>query len=260
MSHSPLTGRSKADSRLLTVREVIKYLKEQAEYLGEIGFTTHFPDPNVIFGQPVDLNAPGEFVDYKDNSELEAAVNNIHNKLIWLQTHKKQLEDCINQPVIAEAEKEVDAQLLAGGKPKRFLSTSTLGAKVVALIEQQNPKETPNSVKVLLYIPAVGSPRTDLVPCYLPLPYKNIRLYEILELLDSAAKVKLARTQGGGLDPGVWKYQLMNKKTHKVVNKASTNLETGADYVEMLKAVADKDALVAVLNQVCVPRMDFLSI
>ena len=126
--------------------------------MGEIGFTTNFPNTSDIFRpRNIDLNAPLEPAE--DESAVVKAAQTLHNKISKMKQRKATVDT--NPTLLINAYDWVDDKLLAAGRRRREKEYRRLRARVVELFELEYPPPRPNYVDVLVKPrPAMGG---DLV-------------------------------------------------------------------------------------------------
>ena len=123
--------------------------------MGEIGFTTNFPNTSDIFRpRNIDLNAPLEPAE--DESAVVKAAQTLHNKISKLKQRKATVDT--NPTLLKNAYDWVDDKLLAAERRRREKDYHRLRARVVELFELEHPPPRPNYVEVLVKPrPAMGS-------------------------------------------------------------------------------------------------------
>ena len=253
---SLLPYRPAKDLRILTPKEVIGYLKEQAYELGEYGSTNNFPDPRNTF-RPVLSNSNSFEVPGLIDSADEGVLLPTDQELIASieqQDRMRALGHPKNRSAIAAAEAEIDADLAEMGKSHRFISSmkGKPRQKLVALLNLRDPPPPKNYVEVLVYVPGLGIPR-DTFSAVLPMKGD----LDDLSLLEDRLTTVLAGSLCGAqakLIPGtdeIWKYQLLPQYAKKIISDASKKLETDGDYRKMVEETTrGKDAPRAVLTKV----------
>ena len=137
---------------------VVDWAREEAYQMGEIGFTTNFPNTSDIFRpRNIDLNASLEPAE--DESAIVKAAQTLHNKISKMKQRKATVDT--NPTLLINAYDWVDDKLLAAGRRRREKDYSRLRAMVVELFELEYPPPRPNYVDVLVKLrPAMSS---DLV-------------------------------------------------------------------------------------------------
>ena len=112
--------------------------------MGEIGFTTNFPNTSDIFRpRNIDLNAPLEPAE-----DESAVVQTLHNKISKMKQRKATVDT--NPTLLINAYDWVDDKLLAAGRRRREKDYRRLRARVVELFELEYPPPQPNYVDVLV--------------------------------------------------------------------------------------------------------------
>ena len=115
--------------------------------MGEIGFTTNFPDTAANFSAwRCDMNAPLEAAD--DEQVVEDAAEAMHNDIMRIKARCELMEKM--PTLVAEAHSIVDAKLLAAGRLKREGDVRGLRQKLVELFELEHPPAAANFVSVLV--------------------------------------------------------------------------------------------------------------
>ena len=115
--------------------------------MGEIGFTTNFPDTAVNFSAwRCDLNAPLEPAN--DEQAIEDAAEAMHDDIMRIKGRSELMQKIPD--LVAEAHSIVDAKLLAAGRLERGGDELELRQKVVELFELEHPPVAANFVSVLV--------------------------------------------------------------------------------------------------------------
>ena len=235
--------------RPLTMRDVILWQQEQAQYLGELGFTTNFPDPSTIF-KPITINASSEDeLPAEDDAALMAAMQETHRASIQLHRRKIIMDGA--GPLLAKTEMYVTHKLLAAGVPEQELQNKGLRQKIVQLVELKEPPPKANFVGVLVRVASTTEGRSHVLEVNLPL---KAYVDEIYGLLDEVVKALLSEKGLSYEGGGTWKYQLIDHSQSRPLMDKSLPIKTDLDYNKMLQqvsGVSDGKAPVAVLTQVC---------
>ncbi len=248
------------EAKSITSRDIVEFHKEQAFRLGQLGFTTNFPDPSEIF-RPRPINP--ELSPFDEPASDEEVVKNAalstHNSLIQLQQQGRLI--AANTPLVAEASHEIDRKLLDAGKSKRYVAAQPLRQKVMDAIEIGTPSPKPNFVTVFINTPWTVK-KDDMLQVNLPL---KATIDEAVQLLGDIMRAESMAHQGfigevAGCDDvnAGWKYQLVSRNPTQVINEASVRLETEIDYREMMQQITKTKGKtpIAVLAQVWIAFTD----
>lgn len=130
-----------------SAEDIIAWTREEAHRMGEIGFTTNFPDTAANFSAwRCDMNAPLEPAN--DEQAIEDAAEAMHNDVMRIKARCELMQ---NMPsLVAEAHSIVDAKLLAAGRLQWGRDDRELRQKVVELFELEHPPAAANFVSVLV--------------------------------------------------------------------------------------------------------------
>ena len=130
-----------------SAEDIIAWTREEAHRMGEIGFTTNFPDTAADFSAwRCDMNAPLEPAN--DEQAIEDAAETMHNDVMRIKARCELMQDMPS--LVAEAHSIVDAKLLATGRLRRGRDDRELRQKVVELFEIEHPPAAANFVSVLV--------------------------------------------------------------------------------------------------------------
>ena len=235
--------------RALTASDVIRWQEEQAECLGELGFTTNFPDPADIFN-PFTINPDFEDELPIDDHSVLVAANQEFRKAIMQVQQRKIIMDGAGA-VVAKAEQITDQKLLAAGVPKQDFQDKILRHKIVKLANIEHPPPKANFVEVSVHVDLAIEGQSHILEINLPLEACIAEVYALLgEVVKALLSEKGFLYEGGGK----WKYQLVDQDHFRVLQDRSSPLETDLDYILMVQQVSkvgEGKACVAVLTQVC---------
>ena len=127
--------------------DIISWTHEEAYRMGEIGFTTNFPDTAANFSAwRCDMKARLEPAG--DEQAIEDAAEAIHNDIMRIRVRCGLMQKM--PTLVAEAHSIVDGKLLAAGRSKRAGDDRELRQKVVELFELEHPPAAANFVSVLV--------------------------------------------------------------------------------------------------------------
>ena len=130
-----------------SAEDIIAWTREEAYRMGEIGFTTNFPDTAANFSAwRCDMNAPLEPAD--DEQAIEDAAEAMHKDFMRIKARCELMQKM--PTLVAKAHSIVDARLLAAGRLKRGGDNRELRQKVVELFELEHPPAAANFVSVLV--------------------------------------------------------------------------------------------------------------
>ena len=130
-----------------SAENIIAWTREEAYRMGEIGFTTNFPDTAANFSAwRCDMNAPLEPAD--DEQAIEDAAEAMHKDFMRIKARCELMQKM--PTLVAKAHSIVDAKLLAAGRLKRGGDNRELRQKVVELFELEHPPAAANFVSVLV--------------------------------------------------------------------------------------------------------------
>lgn len=234
--------------RTLGMRDVIMWQQEQAQRLGEIGFTKNFPDPSDIF-KPFTLTPSEHELPAEDRGAIVAAMRETHRAIMQVQQRKMIMDRA--GPLLASTEMNVDQKLLAAGVPEQALSNKNLRQKIVQLVELKEPPPKKNFVAVLVNVTSTTKGQSHILNISLPL---KASVAEVYALLDEIIKALLSEKALSYERGGAWKYQLVDQSHTQLLMNKSLPLETDLNYTLMLQQVStlsDGKAPVAVLTDVC---------
>ena len=247
-AHSPIEP-GLPGGRPLTMRDVILWQKEQAQHLGELGFTMNFPDPSTIF-KPITINASSEDeLEAEDDAALMAAMQENHRAIVQLNQRKIIMDGA--GPLLAKTEIYVTRKLLDAGVPEQELQNKGLRQKIVQLVELEEPPPKANFVGVVVSVASTTKGRSHVLEVNLPL---KADVKEIYALLDEVVKALLSEKGLSYEGGGTWKYQLIDQRQSRLLMDKSLPIKSDLDYNKMLQQVSkvsDGKAHVAVLTQVC---------
>lgn len=144
----PITSTNTGVTPLVhSAEDIIAWTREEAHRMGEIGFTTNFPDTAANFSAwRCDLNAPLEPAN--DEQAIEDAAEAMHNDVMRIKERSELMQKMPD--LVAEAHSIVDAKLLAAGRLERGSDELELRQKVVELFELEHPPAAANFVSVLV--------------------------------------------------------------------------------------------------------------
>lgn len=130
-----------------SAEDIIAWTREEAESMGEIGFTANFPDTAANFNAwRCDVNAPLE--PPIDEKAIEDAADAFHDDVMRVKARHELMQ---NMPtLVAEAHSIVDAKLLAAGRFKPEVDNRELRQKVVELFELEHPPAAANFISVFV--------------------------------------------------------------------------------------------------------------
>ncbi|KAL9074709.1 MAG: hypothetical protein Q9161_002078 [Pseudevernia consocians] len=232
--------------RTLGMRDVIMWQQEQAQRLGELGFTTNFPDPSDIFKRftltPSEHELPAE-----DRGAIVAAMRETHKAIMQVQQRKMIMDRA--GPLLASTEMNVHQKLLAAGVPEQELLNKNLRQKIVQLVELKEPPPKKNFVAVLVDVTSMTKGQSHLLDINLPLKASVAEVYALLDEVMKALLSEKGLSYEGG---GAWKYQLVDQSHTQLLMNKSLPLETDLNYTLMLQQVSklsDGKTPVAVLTQ-----------
>ena len=234
--------------RTLGMRDVIMWQQEQAQRLGELGFTTNFPDPSDIF-KPFTLTPSEHELPAEDRGAIVAAMRETHKAIMQVQQRKMIMDRA--GPLLASTEMNVHQKLLAAGVPEQELLNKNLRQKIVQLVELKEPPPKKNFVAVLVDVTSMTKGRSHLLDINLPLKASVAEVYALLDEVMKALLSEKGLSYEGG---GAWKYQLVDQSHTQLLMNKSLPLETDLNYTLMLQQVSklsDGKTPVAVLTQVC---------
>ena len=130
-----------------SAEDIIAWAREEAYRMGEIGFTTNFPDTAANFSAwKCDINAPLEPA--IDEQAIEDAAEATHNDVMRIKARCELMQKM--PTLVAEAHSIIDAKLLPAGRLKRAGDDRKLRQKVVELFELEHPPAAANFVSVLV--------------------------------------------------------------------------------------------------------------
>ena len=130
-----------------SAEDIIAWTREEAYRMGEIGFSTNFPDTAANFNAwRCNVNAPLE--PPIDEKAIEDAADAFHNDVMRIKARHELMQNM--STLVAEAHSIVDAKLLAAGGLKPGGDDRELRQKVVELFELEHPPAAANFVSVLV--------------------------------------------------------------------------------------------------------------
>ena len=239
--------------RPLTMRDIILWQQEQAQRLGELGFTMNFPDPSAMFKLfPVEPLSEHE-LPAEDEATLAATMQETHRAIVQLHRRKIIMDGA--GPLLAKTEMDVTQRLLAAGVPEQDLQCKNLRQKIVQLVELKEPPPKANFVSVLVEVTSVTRGQSHMLELNLPLKASVVEVYA---LLDEVVKALLLEKRLAYEKGGTWKYQLVDRTQPRLLLEKSRPLESDLDYDMMLRQVSkpgNGKAPVPVLTQVCLSPM-----
>ena len=136
-------------------QSLVAWTREEAYRMGEIGFTTNFPNPHDVFKpRNIGLNVSRE--PSEDELAIANAARALHIKICTMKQRQAMMES--NVGLLMNAHAWVDRKLLAAGRQRREDEYRPLRVKVVELFEIEYPTPLPNYVEVWVKPrPAMGS-------------------------------------------------------------------------------------------------------
>lgn len=257
---------SKSEPDTLTTQEIIEYLQQQAEHLGEVGFTLNFPDPHTL-GQPVERLYPsfatsefmaGQPASTADQDEMIFEAMKVADRtMVQIDERAVRLRDPRNKPGMLAAEQEVDRQLVAASFTSKYLRETGLRKKCGDLLEMKMPPQPANFIAVTIRVPGVATKKRDMLSCHLPLKAAIEDVHQMLETLvaEEVAVVTgyMDRKERPAIrrGPSGWKYQLIPRKQKRSAINASRKLDSDDDYRGLINALTKgKPKMDAVLTKV----------
>ena len=141
----PVTGT--VGEMVFEMKDVLRWLQEEAEAKGEIGWTDNFPNKDEFFAQyiasPIHLSCdsafPGESdAEYKDWLRAHRRDENIQKQEKASRQHIMTMETM--KPLMVHTEREVNRRLIKLGLSKREIAGKSLCEKVVSLSHLANPQ------------------------------------------------------------------------------------------------------------------------
>ena len=235
--------------RALGMHDVVLWQEEQAQRLGELGFTTNFPDPLDIF-KPFTINPSSEpELPAEDGAAIVAAMQETHRAI--MQVHQRKLLMDAAGPLLASTEIDVNQKLLAAGVAEQELPYKSLRQKIVQLAELKETPPEANFAAVVVHVASTAKEGSHFLEVNLPL---TACVVEVYMLLDEVVKALLSEKGFSYERGGAWKYQLVDQSQSQLLMNKSLPLKTDLDYTLMLRQVArvdDGKGPVAVLTQVC---------
>ena len=233
--------------RVLDMRHVILWQREQAQSQGELGLTMNFPDPSEMsraLNTDADSDVPAD-----DRATLVAAMQETHKSFVQLHQRKVLMDQA--GPLLASTEMNVNQKLIAAGVPEHEFQYKSLNQKIVQLVELEEPPPKENFVVALIEVASSTKGRNHLLEVNLPL---KACMAEVYGLLNEVVKALLAEKGLSYERGGAWKYQLIDQSRSQLLLGKSSPLETDLHYKVMLQQaskVGDARAPLPVLTQVC---------
>lgn len=245
------------------VKDVMRWIHEEAMFNGELGLSCNFPDQRKLMKQIVTQQAEPENTKYDLQTYLSAQAEQdcqLHEEF----ARRRHLMEGTLKPLVARTEREMTARLMKHGRSKRDLAGKSLKQLFVDLTNLSRPP-VDNFIEVWVNVgPTTGLKEMFQVGCCLPLYVSSLlirkkinlplkaSLAEVRGLLNEAVDRAVTKDGGRIEKGGLWKYQLITTDMKSVINSSSKYLRSDIDYRELIKAVKGTDGKLAtaVLTQV----------
>lgn len=250
MSSSP--PQSSGPFTPLTGYQVVEYLKEQAHYLGELGYSTNFSEPDAFFqnitrqrknDQSPSTTKPDAPDPLDEDQIVQKALHNVTMTERLLLHRQSLLTDVRNLPVVAEAERYIDHRLRSLGKSERYLSSTSLRGKIVNMIETTSPKPKENGVTMMIYMPGLAPTKDDMVKIQMPL---KACIEDVHDVLEDLLRAEMSYVTGYVMKEfdkwerkpwPCWQYQIAARGKKRPVDAVFAALHTNEDYKRLISKV-----------------------